>query len=397
MRLSVAVRPTETSKSSSKRGAASGRRRVMLALGLFCWSQAWSPMGSPAAAQSGAADGQWRSYGGDSGHTKYSALDQINEDNVGSLEVAWTWTSVDEGLRARNEVMRVRGAFQTYAYEVTPLYVNGVLYTTTSLGQVAAIDPATGETLWSYDPALYLEGRPAVHGFMTRGLAYWTDGAEERLIYAGGRVYLVSIDAKTGEPDLTFGRGGRVDLKEGLGRTIDARRYTVSSPPLVVGDIVVVGSAMTEGTGYKEAPPGHVRGYVPPRTRPVSDAWRHRETVPGANGAVALSRHSTRVRFGTRSRLGYVAPGREGTGDRAASFRGLCPRSHISVKGRAVDCGHAPRSLARELRAITTPFTAIHLRPGSERSLRFVPRLAAVAAGLPRSGSRPMRKVAHLR
>jgi len=136
-----------------------------------------------------------------------------------------------------------------------------VLYTTTSLGQVAAIDPETGETLWSYDPALYLEGRPAVHGFMTRGLAYWTDGVEERLIYAGGRVYLVSIDAKTGEPDLTFGRGGRVDLKEGLGRTIDARRYTVSSPPLVVGDVVVVGSAMTEGTGYKEAPPGHVRGF----------------------------------------------------------------------------------------------------------------------------------------
>ncbi|MCH7532132.1 MAG: pyrroloquinoline quinone-dependent dehydrogenase [Gemmatimonadetes bacterium] len=229
----------------------------MLALGLFCWS----PAGSPAAAQSGAADGQWRSYGGDPGHTKYSALDQINEDNVGSLEVAWTWTSVDEGLRARNEVMRVRGAFQTYAYEVTPLYVNGVLYTTTSLGQIAAIDPGTGETLWSYDPALYLEGRPAVHGFMTRGLAYWTDGAEERLIYAAGRVYLVSIDAKTGEPDLTFGRGGRVDLKEGLGRTIDARRYTVSSPPLVVGDVVVVGSAMTEGTGYQEAPPGHVRGY----------------------------------------------------------------------------------------------------------------------------------------
>ncbi len=255
------MRPS-VARSSSKLPVAPGRLFwVMLVLGLFCWSPAWSPIGSPAAAQTGAADGQWRSYGGDSGHTKYSPLDQISEDNVGDLEVAWTWMSVDEGLRARNEVMRERGAFQTYAYEVTPLYVNGVLYTTTSLGQVAAIDPETGETLWSYDPALYLEGRPAVHGFMTRGLAYWTDGVEERLIYAGGRVYLVSIDAKTGEPDLTFGRGGRVDLKEGLGRTIDARRYTVSSPPLVVGDVVVVGSAMTEGTGYKEAPPGHVRGF----------------------------------------------------------------------------------------------------------------------------------------
>ena len=251
--LPVADRPPETSKSSSKLPVAPGWLGVLLALVLF-----W---GSPAAAQSGAVDGQWRSYGGDSGHTKYSPLDQINEDNVGSLQVAWTWTSVDERLRANNEVMRVSGTFQTYAYEVTPLLVNGVLYTTTSLGQIAAIDPGTGETLWSYDPVLYLEGRPAVHGFLTRGLAYWTDGVEERLLYAAGRVYLVSIDAKTGELDGSFGRGGRVDLKEGLGRKIDARVYTVSSPPVVVGDVVVVGSAMSEGGGYQETPPGHVRGY----------------------------------------------------------------------------------------------------------------------------------------
>lgn len=85
--------------------------------------------------------------------------------------------------------------------------VNGVLYTTTSLGQVAAINPATGETVWSYDPVLYVDGRPAVHGFMTRGLAYWTDGTEERLLYASGRTYLLSIDAKTGQPDPNFARG----------------------------------------------------------------------------------------------------------------------------------------------------------------------------------------------
>ena len=216
---------------------------------------------SAVAAQSGAADGQWRSYGGDQGHTKYSPLDQINEDNVHDLRVVWTWTSADEERKARNEVIRDGRAFRTYAYEVTPLMVDGVLYTTTSLGQVAAIDPKTGETLWSYDPVLYLEGRPAIHGFLTRGLSYRTDGEEERLFYAAGRVYLVSIDAKTGEPDPKFGRNGRVDLKRGLGRTIDASQYSVNSPPLVVGDVVVVGSAITEGTGYQEAPPGHVRGY----------------------------------------------------------------------------------------------------------------------------------------
>ena len=236
------------------RNMSRGRNSLLTAFitGLFATS---------VAAQSGATDGQWRSYGGDPGHSKYAPLDQINEGNVHDLRVAWTWTSVDEELKAHNEVIREGRAFRTYAYEVTPLMVDGVLYTTTSLGQIAAIDPTTGETLWSYDPGLYLEGRPAVHGFMTRGLAYWTDGEEERLFYAAGRVYLVSIDAKTGEPDLEFGRSGRVDLKRGLGRTIDASQYTVSSPPLVSGDVVVVGSAMTEGTGYREAPPGHVRGF----------------------------------------------------------------------------------------------------------------------------------------
>ena len=212
-------------------------------------------------AQTEAPPGEWRFYGGDPGHTKYSPLDQITKDNVDQLRIAWVWTSVDEALRADNPVIRDGRMFRTYAHEVTPLLVDGVLYTTTNLGQVAAIEPTTGDTLWSYDPGLYLEGRPAVHGFLTRGLAYWTDGEEERLFYAGGRTYLVSIDAKTGESDVDFGRNGRVDLKRGLGRTIDASQYAVSSPPVVVGATVVVGSAMTEGTGRQEAPPGHVRGY----------------------------------------------------------------------------------------------------------------------------------------
>ena len=214
-----------------------------------------------ARAQTGSRPDEWRSYGGDPGHTKYSPLDQITRDNVSELLVAWTWTSVDETLRAENPVIRDGRMFRTYAHEVTPLVVDGVLYTTTNLGQIAAIEPTTGETLWSYDPGLYLEGRPAVHGFLTRGLAYWTDGEEARLFYAGGRTYLVSVDAKTGEPDATFGRNGRVDLKRGLGRTIDPSQYAVSSAPLVAGSTVVVGSAMTEGTGRQEAPPGHVRGY----------------------------------------------------------------------------------------------------------------------------------------
>ena len=236
-----------------------------------------------AIAQLGATDGEWHSYGGDTGNTKYSPLSQINADNVQRLQVAWTWTSVDEDIRAKNEIIRQRGSFRSYAYEVTPLMVNGVLYTTTSLGQIAAIDPASGATLWSFDPVLYVDGRPAVHGFMTRGLAYWSDGEEERLFYASGRTFLLSIDPKTGRPDPEFGNAGRVDLKKGLGRTIDPSLYAVSSPPIVVGDVVVIGSAMTEGTDFREAPPGHVRGF---NVRTGAMQWIfHTIPQPGEYGA----------------------------------------------------------------------------------------------------------------
>jgi quinoprotein glucose dehydrogenase len=237
----------------------------------------------PAAAQQGATDGEWRSYGGDAGHSKYSPLDQINADNVQRLQVAWTWTSVDEDIRAGNDIIRERGSFRSYAFEATPLMVNGVLYTTTSLGQIAAIGTVSGATLWSFDPVLYLDGRPAVHGFMTRGLAYWTDGEQQRLFYAGGRTYLLSIDPATGRLDPQFGRGGRVDLKHGLGRTIDPSLYAASSPPVVVGDVVIVGSAMTEGTDFREAPPGHVRGF---NVRTGERQWIfHTIPQPGEAGA----------------------------------------------------------------------------------------------------------------
>ena len=267
---------------------------------------------TPATAQTGALDGEWRSYGGDAGHTKYSPLDQIDASNVQNLQIEWTWTSVDEELKQRNEMIRERGSFRSYAYEVTPLMVDGVLYTTTSLGQIAAIDPATGETLWSFDPVLYLEGRPAVHGFMTRGLAYWTDGEQERLFYAAGRVFLLSIDAKTGKPDPEFGNAGRVDLKRGLGRIIDPSQYTVSSPPLVIGDVVIVGSAMTEGTGYQEAPPGHVRGF---NVRTGKMQWIfHTIAQAGEFGADSWQDDSARIAGGANvwtlmsadEELGYV-------------------------------------------------------------------------------------------
>ena len=112
-----------------------GARMAMrwLAAMLFVTGGALLP--AEAHAQTGADPKEWRFYGGDPGHTKYTPLDQITEDNVDQLRIAWTWTSVDEKLRAENPVIRDGRRFRTYAYEVTPLVVDGVLYTTTNLGR----------------------------------------------------------------------------------------------------------------------------------------------------------------------------------------------------------------------------------------------------------------------
>ena len=211
-------------------------------------------------AQTGAAKGEWPTYGGDQGHTKYSPLAQIDRGNVKNLRIAWRWLSIDEALKPRTDLpSTLRGPM--YLNEATPVMVHGVLYTSTAFGQIAAIDARTGKTLWSYDPVLYTDVRPPEHGFLTRGLSYWTDGKDERLLYAGGLAYLVSIDAKTGKPDPHFGDKGRVDIREGLGRPFNTRIYSTNSPPVICRDVVIVGSTMPENVSGKDMPPGHIRGY----------------------------------------------------------------------------------------------------------------------------------------
>lgn len=218
-----------------------------------------------AGAQRGVLDGEWRTYGGDAGHTKYSPLDQIHEGNVAKLRVAWRWVSIDEDLKARAKASGDPAlkylSISTYLHEATPLMIRGVLYTSTSYGQIAAIDARTGQTLWSYDAGLYKDGRPPQHGFLTRGLAYWTDGKAERLFYAGGLADMLSIDARTGKPDPKFGANGRVDLTKGLGRPFNTRIYSVDSPPVVCRDVLIVGSIMPENVSGPDVPQGHVRGF----------------------------------------------------------------------------------------------------------------------------------------
>jgi quinoprotein glucose dehydrogenase len=216
--------------------------------GLLAWP-------ATARAQHGAPAGQWPTYGGDPGSTKYSALDEIDAGNVSRVEVAWQWASPDNTIVAR-EPTAMPGPFKA-----TPIMVDGVLYVRTSLSLVAAVDAATGRELWTFDPESYEAGRPTNLGFNSRGVAYWSDGQDSRIFVATGDSHLWALDAATGRPVPNFGGGGRIDLLEGLRRSVPRGSYQVMSPPLVVRDVVVVGSSISDGPRNTTAPPGDVRAF----------------------------------------------------------------------------------------------------------------------------------------
>jgi quinoprotein glucose dehydrogenase len=206
-------------------------------------------------AQQGATKGQWRHYGGDAGSTKYSDLDQISAGNVASLETSWLWSSPE------NERIKEDRRLGSFAYEPTPILVDGVLYTSSSHSDVIAINPVSGKEIWSHDTESWKAGRPTNLGFVHRGVTYWEDGDDKRIFIATGDAHLVALSAKTGEPVLAFGDKGRIDLTKGLRRPVPRRLYAVTSPPVVCRDIIVVGSSISDGPTHKEMPPGDVRGF----------------------------------------------------------------------------------------------------------------------------------------
>ncbi len=204
--------------------------------------------------QTGATNGEWRAYGGDTGHTRYAPLDQINAGNFSKLTVAWRFKA--DHLGPRPEFM----------FESTPVMANGVLYSTAgSRRAVVALDPETGEELWMHSEREGPRGAAAPRQLSGRGLAYWTDGKEERILYVTPGYQLVALNAKTGMRVPTFGNDGIVDLKQNNDQQIDpiSGEIGLHATPMVAGNVVVVGAAHRSGgvpTG-KTNVKGYIRGF----------------------------------------------------------------------------------------------------------------------------------------
>src|SRR5499427_8141035 len=185
-------------------------------------------------AQSGAKNGEWRSYAGDTGSTRYSPLDQVNAANFNKLEIAWRFKTDSLGPRPE------------YQYEGTPLMVGGVLYATGgSRRAVFALDAATGELLWMHSEQEGARGSAAPRQLSGRGLAYWTDGREERILYVTPGYRLIALDAKNGQTVKSFGLNGVVDLKLNDDQNIDLVTGEVGlhATPMVAGNTVIIGAA----------------------------------------------------------------------------------------------------------------------------------------------------------
>ena len=205
-------------------------------------------------AQAGAANGEWRTYGGDLGHTRYAPLDQINATNFQKLEIAWRFKT--DALGPRPE----------YQLESTPLMVKGVLYSTAgSRRAVVALDAGTGEMLWMHSENEGARGAAAPRQLSGRGLAYWTDGREQRILYVTPGYRLIALDAKNGARISSFGQDGVVDLKLDDDQTMDliTGEIGLHSTPTVAKDVVIIGAAHKTGGNPKSRrnEKGYVRGF----------------------------------------------------------------------------------------------------------------------------------------
>lgn len=199
----------------------------------------------------------WPVYGGDAGEARYSNAAQITRDNVSHLAPVWTYHT---GELATHPEAQAR-----YAFEVTPVLAEGKLVFCTPLDQVVALDPTTGVEVWHFDSKLPANIRPA-NGFACRGVAVWHDGAASAGSACSTRVFLATLDARvialdlaTGKPCEEFGAAGQVTFAPDISQLYLGER-TLDSPPTIIGDAVIVGSAQDDMTRAR-GPRGTVRAF----------------------------------------------------------------------------------------------------------------------------------------
>jgi quinoprotein glucose dehydrogenase len=237
------------------------------------------------------ATGEWPTYGADLANSKYSPLEQVNASNFASLRLAWRAKSPDGFLSmtmpdgtewsadsklifeelSRVDPKRWRDNQPPFVqnYKATPLMVGGTLYVNTAASVGAAYDARTGALKWVYNPKSYESGTTTLTlRWNQRGVSYWRQGNDERIYWGTGDGYLIAVDAKTGRPIKEFGVNGKVDLMEGLPRAkrgtrdyLNALTYSVQSPPIVVGDLVITPAAISSLIKTKEQIPGWIRAF----------------------------------------------------------------------------------------------------------------------------------------
>jgi quinoprotein glucose dehydrogenase len=207
-----------------------------------------------------AQSADWPVYLGGSDSSQYSVLHQINRENVRDLEIAWTYDSDPDNDTPRGQI------------QCNPIVIDGVLYGTSPLLKVFAVDAATGAERWVYD--LGNKNPPAVN----RGVTYWADGDDRRILFCGSS-FVYALNADTGMLIAEFGENGRIDLREGLGREVGKVHVGSSTPGVVYKDLIIFGTRTSEAL---PAAPGHIRAY---NIRSGETAWTfHTIPQPGEFG-----------------------------------------------------------------------------------------------------------------
>jgi quinoprotein glucose dehydrogenase len=234
------------------KSVALSRYAIFLLLAAFAALLSWAARPSTPSA----SDDSWPYYGHDAGGMRYSPLSQINRDNVANLKVAWTFHTGD--------VSEGTGRRKRSGLETTPLVVDGTLYLTTAFNRIIALDPENGKQRWAYDPKTNLDGDYG-DGLVNRGVATWLDSSRpagqscrRRIFESTQDARLVAVDAVTGAPCTDFGKGGQVSLRDVL--QYDPGWYHMTSPPAIIDDLVVVGSAIDDNHRVDMAR-GVVRAY----------------------------------------------------------------------------------------------------------------------------------------